>query len=85
MIYFLKLQFNTKLSYDFKTWKNQTSVTLDMVCVIVTTPHKIQEQEHEICTTNMKMDLYYDNVCKHEYEKNLKKLCCRIVPKTGVE
>jgi len=31
--------FNIKLNYDFKTWKNQTNITLGMVCVIVTTPH----------------------------------------------
>jgi hypothetical protein len=31
--------FNIKLIYDFKTWKNQTSITFVMVCVIITPPH----------------------------------------------
>jgi len=30
--------FNIKLNYDFKTWKNQVNVTLAMVCVIVIAP-----------------------------------------------
>ncbi len=38
-----------------------------------------------MCTTNMKMDLYYVNVCKHEHEKNLTRLWCKIVPKIDVE
>ncbi len=33
----------------------------------------------------MKMDLYYDNICKHEYEKNLTRLWCKIIPKIGVK
>jgi hypothetical protein len=30
--------FNIKLNYGFKTWKNQASITLVMVCVIVIAP-----------------------------------------------
>jgi hypothetical protein len=30
--------FNIKLNYDFKTWKNKTNITLAMVRVIVITP-----------------------------------------------
>ncbi len=38
-----------------------------------------------MCKTNMKMDLYYDNICKYELEKNMTRLWCKIVPKTSVE
>ncbi len=38
-----------------------------------------------MCTINMKTNLYYVNVCKHEHEKNLTKLWCKIVPKIHVE
>jgi hypothetical protein len=31
------------------------------------------------------MDLYYVNICKHEHEKNITRLWCNIVPKTGLE
>jgi hypothetical protein len=45
----------------------------------------IQKQEHEICKTNVKADIYYANICKHEYEKNMTRLWCKIVLKTNVE
>jgi hypothetical protein len=32
--------FNIKLNYNFKTWKNQGSVTFVMVCVIMIAPNK---------------------------------------------
>jgi hypothetical protein len=35
--------------------------------------------------TNVKIDIYYANVCKHEHEKNMTRLSCKIVLKTGVE
>jgi hypothetical protein len=38
-----------------------------------------------MCKTNMKMDLYYVNICKHEHEKNTTKLWCKIVHKIDVE
>jgi hypothetical protein len=38
-----------------------------------------------MCKTNMKMDLYYANVCKHEHEKNMTRLWCKIVSQTNVE
>jgi hypothetical protein len=34
---------------------------------------------------NVKTNLYYANICKHEHEKNMTRLWCKIVPKTGVE
>jgi hypothetical protein len=34
---------------------------------------------------NMKTNFYYTNTCKHEYEKNMTRLSCIIVPKTNVE
>jgi hypothetical protein len=38
-----------------------------------------------MCKTNMEMDLYYVNIYKHEHEKNMTRLWCKIVPKTSVE
>jgi hypothetical protein len=38
-----------------------------------------------MCKTNVKMDFYYANICKHEHEKNMTRLWCKIVPKTSVE
>jgi hypothetical protein len=34
-----------------------------------------------MCKTNMKMDIYYANICKHEHEKNMTRLWCKIVLK----
>jgi hypothetical protein len=34
----------------------------------------IQKQEHEMCKTNMKMDIYYANICKYEHKKNMIRL-----------
>jgi hypothetical protein len=28
---------------------------------------------------NVKMDIYYANICKHEHEKNMTRLWCKIV------
>jgi hypothetical protein len=33
----------------------------------------------------MKIDIYYTNICKHAYKKNMKNLWCTIVPKINVE
>ncbi len=38
-----------------------------------------------MCKTNMKTNIYYDNICKHEYEKNMTRPWCKIVLKIGVE
>jgi hypothetical protein len=38
-----------------------------------------------MCKTNVKTDLYYVNVCKHENEKNTTRLWCKIVFKTSVK
>jgi hypothetical protein len=43
------------------------------------------KQEHKMCKTNVKTDFYYTNTCKHEHEKNMTRLWCKIVPKTNVE
>jgi hypothetical protein len=37
------------------------------------------------CVENMKIDIYYGNICKHEHEKNMTRLQCKIVFKIGVE
>jgi hypothetical protein len=37
-----------------------------------------------MCKTNMKMDLYYANICKHEHEKNMTRLWCKIMFRIGV-
>jgi hypothetical protein len=38
-----------------------------------------------MCKTNLKIDLYFANICKHEHEKNMTKLSWNIMPKTNVE
>jgi hypothetical protein len=38
-----------------------------------------------MCKTNVKMDLYYANICKHEHEKNIIRLWCKIMLKINVE
>jgi hypothetical protein len=35
--------------------------------------------------TNVEINLYYANVYKHEHEKNMTRLWCKIVLKNGVE
>jgi hypothetical protein len=36
-----------------------------------------------MCKTNMKTNIYYANICKHQHEKNM--TWCKIVLKTSVE
>jgi hypothetical protein len=43
------------------------------------------KQEHMMCMTNVKTNIYYANICKHEHEKNLTRLWCKIVLKFHVE
>ncbi len=31
------------------------------------------------------MDFYYFNICKHEHEKNMTRLWCKIMPEIDVE
>jgi len=38
-----------------------------------------------MCKTNVKVDLYYVNICKHEHERTMTRLWCKIVFKTNVE
>jgi hypothetical protein len=38
-----------------------------------------------MCKTNMKMNIYYANICKHEQGRNMTWLWCKIVHKTNVE
>ncbi len=38
-----------------------------------------------MCKTNMNINVYYVNICKHEHEKNMTRLWCKIVSKIGVE
>ncbi len=38
-----------------------------------------------MCKTNMKTYLYYVNICKHEHERNITRLWCKIVLKINVE
>ncbi len=37
-----------------------------------------------MCITNVKTYLYYVNICKHEHEKNVTRLWCKITHKTSV-
>jgi hypothetical protein len=45
----------------------------------------IQKQEHEMCKTNVKINFCFANICKHEHEKNMTRLWCKVVLKTNVE
>jgi len=45
----------------------------------------IKNQKHEMCKINVKKKLYYANICKHEHEKNITRLWCKIVLNTNVE
>jgi len=38
-----------------------------------------------MCKINVKMDIYYVNICKHEHEKNMTSIWRKIMPKTNVE
>jgi hypothetical protein len=46
---------------------------------------KQKNKKHEMCKTIVKMNFYYANIYKHEHEKNITRLWCRIVLKTNVE
>ncbi len=38
-----------------------------------------------MCKTNVKANIYYAKICKHEHEKNMSRLWSKIVVKTNVE
>ncbi len=38
-----------------------------------------------MCKKNVKVNFYYANVCKHEDEKSITRLWCKIMFKTDVE
>jgi len=38
-----------------------------------------------MCKTNVNSNIYYVNMCKHEYAKNMTRLWCKIMPKTTIE
>jgi hypothetical protein len=38
-----------------------------------------------MCKTNVKTNLYYAHICKHEHEKNMTRLWCKILLKINVE
>jgi hypothetical protein len=50
--------------------------------VIAKLKQKNEKQKHKMCKTNVETNLYYVNICKHEHEKNMTRLWCKIVPKT---
>jgi hypothetical protein len=52
---------------------------------VIKKQQKNQEYKHKMCKTNVKMDLYYVNICKHEHEKNMTRLWCKIVLKITIE
>jgi hypothetical protein len=47
--------FNIKLNYDFKTWKNQASITLAMVCDIVIAPKQTIIYKEDLFWQSQKM------------------------------
>jgi hypothetical protein len=53
--------------------------------VIQKQKHYNCEQKNEMCKINVKTNIYYVNICKHEHEKNMTRLWCKIVLKIGVE
>jgi hypothetical protein len=53
--------------------------------VIQKQEHKNLKQEHEMHKTNVKTNIYYVNIGKHEDENNMTRLWCKIMPKTCVE
>jgi hypothetical protein len=38
-----------------------------------------------MCKINVETTFYYANICKHEHEKNMIRLWCKIVHKTNVK
>jgi hypothetical protein len=38
-----------------------------------------------MCKTNVKMNFYYVNICKHEHKNNMIRLWCKIVLKIDIE
>jgi hypothetical protein len=38
-----------------------------------------------MCKTNVKTKFYYANICKHEHEKNMARLWCKIMLKIGIK
>jgi hypothetical protein len=47
--------------------------------------HSNYEQEHDMCKTNIQKNQYYASICKHEHEKNMTRLWCKIMLQTDVE
>ncbi len=37
------------------------------------------------CARNVKMDIYCVSICKHEHEKKMTRLWCKIMLKTNIE
>ncbi len=64
------------LTFKQRTWQDYA---------IKKQEHNNEEQEHEMCKTNMKANFCYANIIKHEHEKNMTSLWCNIMLKTGVE
>ncbi len=38
-----------------------------------------------MCKTNVKMNIYFANICKHKHGNNMIRLWCKIMLKIGVE
>jgi hypothetical protein len=47
--------------------------------------HKNYKQKHNMCKTNVKINLYFANICKHEHEKDMTKVWCKIMLKINFE
>ncbi len=46
---------------------------------------KNYKQEHKMCKIDLKTNFYYANIYKHEHEKNMTRLWCKIVLKINVK
>jgi hypothetical protein len=53
--------------------------------VIQKQKHKNYDQEHKMCKINLRTKFYYANIYKHEHEKNMTRLWCKIMFKISVE
>jgi hypothetical protein len=67
-----------RFKFNFQT-RNKTRL-----CDLKIKPQELRTRTQYV-QKNVKMDLYYANICKHEHEKNMTRLWCKIVPKTNLE
>jgi len=45
---------------------------------------QVQLNRTDVSKTDVEVDFYYVNICKHEHENNMTRLWCKIMFKIGV-